>query len=86
MATLAVCGAYPKPHLFEETSKAFTNQAKHVATKYSLRNAITTIIHEDQTLPLPVVNIPADAPIEIQLPTAADPPAISLKEVEIPSH
>lgn len=86
MATLAVCGAFPNPHLFEETSKAFINRAKQVATKYSIRNVITTIIHENQTLPLAVVNPPADAPIEIQLPTAADPPAISLTEVEIPSH
>jgi hypothetical protein len=89
VATLAVCGANPNPFLFEETANALIDRAKDIATKYSLlstRNVIKTGIDELKTLPLTAVNPPADAPIEIQLPIAADPPAISLTEAEIPSH
>lgn len=86
MAILAVCGAHPNPLLFEETANAFTKLAKNTATKYSIRNVIITSTHQLQKLPLTVINPPADAPTEIQLPTAVDPPAISLTEAEILSY
>jgi hypothetical protein len=44
---------------------------------------ITISIDEPQTLPLKEVNPPADAAIEIQFPTTADPTAISLPKAEI---
>jgi hypothetical protein len=87
MATLAVCGVHPNPLLFEETANAFKNLALNTATKNFIRNVITTSIHELPTLPLAVVNPPADAQTRInQLPIEVDPPAISLIEAEISSH
>jgi hypothetical protein len=87
VATLAVCGVHPNPLLFEEAANAFKYLAKNTATKHSIRDVITTSTHELQTLPLAVVNAPADARRRInQLPTAVDPPAISPTQAEIASH
>jgi hypothetical protein len=88
VATFAVCGAHPNPLVFEDTADSLIKAAKTITSNLFSRsacNVLTISTDEPQPLPLKAINPPADAPIEILLHTAVDPPALSLTKAEIPS-